>query len=92
MPIKLNNQLTIQRRFKLADTLPKQTETSTIGLLIGSDYYNELISPERVEIQKGLYAIKSKFGWIISGKTKTEGPGVGSGETGVSDTFFRVAD
>ena len=25
----------------------------------------------KVEVQEGLYLIKSKFGWIISGKTKT---------------------
>ena len=31
------------------------------------------MSSERVEVQEGLYFIKSKFGWIISGKTKTNG-------------------
>ena len=29
------------------------------------------MSSEKVEVQEGLYLIKSKFGWIISGKIKT---------------------
>ena len=71
LPICLRNRFSIQKRFHLADTLPQQTEPSTIGVLIGSDYYHEVKSSERVEVQGGLYLIKSKFGWIISGKTKT---------------------
>ena len=58
---------------RLPDTLSQQTESSTTGVLIVSDYYHEVISSERVEVQEGLYFIKSKFGWIISGKTKTNG-------------------
>ena len=71
LPIKLKNRFSIQKRFKLADTLPEQAESTTIGILIGNDYYNEVMSPERVNVQEGLYLVKSKFGWIISGKTKT---------------------
>ena len=71
MPVKLKNRFLIQKRFKLADTLPEKTESSAIGILIGSDYYNEVMSTERVEIDDGLYLIKSKFGWILSGKTKS---------------------
>ena len=61
-PIGLNDQLMIQKKYKLADTLLKTMESSTIGLLIGSDYYNELMSSEEVKIQEGLYVLKSKFG------------------------------
>ena len=67
----MKNRFPIQKRFRLTDTLPQQTESSTIGVLIGSDYYHEVMSSERVEVQEGLYLIKSKFGGIISGKTKT---------------------
>jgi len=70
MPIQLNNQLALQRKYRFADTLPKTVESSTIGLLIGSDYYNEIMSSERIKIQEGLYVIQSKFGWMISGRTK----------------------
>ena len=71
LPICFKSRVSIQKRFRLTDTLPQQTESSTIGVLIGSDYYHEMMSSEKVEVQEGLYLIKSKFGWIISGKTKT---------------------
>ena len=68
-PIPLRKQFELQRKYHLADTLPKEVESSSLGLLIGSDYYHEMISPERQKLQNGLYAVKSKFGWIICGKT-----------------------
>ena len=71
LPIRLKNRFSIQKRFRLADTLPQQTESSAIGVLIGSDYCHEVMSSERVNVQERLFLIKSKFGWIISGKTKT---------------------
>ena len=40
-------------------------------VLIGNDYYNEVMTGETTKIQEGLFAMKSKFGWIISGRTKT---------------------
>ena len=71
LPLCLENRFSVQKRFQLADTLPQQSESSTIGVLIGSDHYHEVMSSEMVEVQEGLYLIKSKFGWIISGETKT---------------------
>ena len=71
LPIRLKNRFSIQKSFRLADTLPQQTESSTIGVLIGSDYYYEVMSSKKVEVQEGLYLIKSKFGWTRSGKIKT---------------------
>ena len=38
MPIQLKNQFSVQKRFKLADTLPQRTESSTIMILVGGDY------------------------------------------------------
>ena len=43
-PIQLLNQFMIERNYKLADTLPKTMESSTLGLLVGNDYYNEIMS------------------------------------------------
>ena len=65
-PIKIDNQFKITRKYELADTLPKHTESSSIGILIGNDYYNDM-STERIKIHEGLYIIKSKFGWMING-------------------------
>ena len=62
----------IQRKYKLADTLPKTMESSTLVLLIGNDYYNDIMSSEKVKIEEGLYVIKSKFGWVISGRTTNQ--------------------
>lgn len=53
----------------LADTLPSERESSTIDLLIGNDYYLDLILPQKVEIQPGLYMLGSKLGWILAGRT-----------------------
>ena len=53
----------------LADTLPNEEESSTIELLIGNDYYLDLILPRKIEIQRGLYMLGSKLGWILAGRT-----------------------
>ena len=60
--IQLENQRKIQRDYSLADTLPKNIETYTLGLLIGNDYYNDLILDERKKIQDNLYIINSNLG------------------------------
>ena len=49
-PIKIDNQFEIARKYELADTLPKHTKSSSTGILIGKDYYNDI-----------MYIIKSKF-------------------------------
>ena len=71
-PIQLTNEFMIQRKYKLADTLPKAMESSTLGLLIGNDYHNDIMSSEKVKIEEGLYIVKSKFGWVISGRTTNQ--------------------
>ena len=53
----------------LADTLPNERESSTIELLIGNDYYLDLILPQKIEIQRRLYMLGSKLGWISAGRT-----------------------
>ena len=53
----------------LADTLPNERESSTIELLIGNDYYLDLILPQKIEIQRGLYMLGSKLGWNLAGCT-----------------------
>lgn len=55
--------------FPLADDLPSETETSSVELLIGNDYYLDLILPQKIEVQSGLYMLGSKLGWILSGRT-----------------------
>ena len=47
--------------FPLADDLPKEIETSSIDLLIGNDYYLDIILPQKIEVQTGLYILGSKL-------------------------------
>ena len=46
LQVQLKNRFSSQKKKKnrLADTLPQQTESSTIGVLIESDYYNEVMT------------------------------------------------
>jgi len=57
---------------QLADTLPSELEVSSVELLIGNDYYSELILPERKRLSPGLYLLASHLGWILSGRLLTE--------------------
>ena len=45
---------------------------SNVELLIGNDYYNDLILPERKKGIPGLYLFGSHLGWILSGRLPTE--------------------
>ena len=63
----------IQKRlttYTLADTIPSKNETSFIDLLVGNDYYADIVSFRRVHISDNLYLLQSKLGWILSGRTK----------------------
>ena len=53
----------------MADTIPTETESSSVEILIGNDYYLDLVLPQRLELQPGLYLLSSKFGWILTGRT-----------------------
>ena len=57
---------------QLADTLPSELEVSTVELLIGKDYYSELILPERKRLNPGVYLLASHLGWILPGRPPTE--------------------
>ena len=65
----LDNWDCLWNEFSLADDKPTEIETSSIELLIGNDYYLDIILPQKVEVQSGLYMLCSKLGWILSGRT-----------------------
>ena len=60
------------KQYKLADTIPVKKESCNIDLLIGNDYYVDIVSTKRIMLSDGLYLFGSKFGWILSGRTKNE--------------------
>ena len=68
-PKTLDNWDYLWNEFSLADDLPIERETSSVELLIGNDYYLDVILPQKVEVQPGLYMLGSKLGWILSGRT-----------------------
>ena len=53
----------------MADTIPTKTESSEIELLIGNDYYLDIILSQKIEVQPGLYLLASKLGRILTGRT-----------------------
>ena len=53
----------------MADNIPRESEYSSLELLIGNDYYLDIVLPQRVEVQPGLYLLGSKLGWILTGRT-----------------------
>ena len=65
----LDNWNYLWNEFSLADDLPTERETSSVELLIGNDYYLDIILQQKMEVQSGLYMLGSKLGWILSGRT-----------------------
>ena len=59
------------RGYRLADNLNLKEEVVTVDLLIGNDYYWEIIQPNKIEISPGLYLIESKLGWILNGRLES---------------------
>ena len=41
----------------------------TVHVLFGSNYYLDVIPPYRLEVQTELSLLKSRFGWIMTGRT-----------------------
>ena len=42
-PIKIDKEIKIIRKYELADNLPKRAESSSIRILIGNDYCNDIM-------------------------------------------------
>lgn len=63
----------LSRHLKLADQVPVKAEAGTIDLLIGNDFYLDIIQSERIQIEDGLYLLSSKLGWILTGRTDVNG-------------------
>ena len=57
-----------------ADSLPTASETASIELLLGNDYYCDIFSGEipLEQVAPGLHLMKSKLGWILTGRIKSQ--------------------
>lgn len=60
----------LAKDLQLADTIPTENDVGTLDLLIGNDYYLDIVQTEKIEVNPGLYLLSSKFGWILSGRTR----------------------
>ena len=56
---------------EFADTLNSENEKEPVDILIGSDRYWDLVSGDIVKGTEGPIAVKSKFGWLLSGPVNT---------------------
>ena len=54
----------------LADTLPTSIESFNVEMLIGNDYYFELLKPRKIHLSDNLFAFQTKLGWVFGGKTQ----------------------
>ena len=52
--------------------IPVKKESCNIDLLVGNEYYADNALTKRIMLSNGLYLFGSKFGWILSGRTKNE--------------------
>ena len=53
----------------MADDLKQTKRTYNLDILLGNDYYDDVMMSEKIEVDKGLYLVKSSFGWMFSGRT-----------------------
>ena len=60
------------QKYELADTLPWSCEKCDIDLPIGNNYYADIVSMKRITFKDGLYLLRLKFGWILSGRIHSE--------------------
>ena len=56
----------------LAGDFPNVRETSSVDLLIGNNYYLDIILPQKIEMQKGLYMLGLKLGWMLAVENTAE--------------------
>ncbi|CAF1104794.1 unnamed protein product [Didymodactylos carnosus] len=67
-PVDIKKFGILYEQLPLADSISKKVENKLVDLLIGNDYYWDIITSEKIELAPGLYLIGSKLGRIISGR------------------------
>ena len=68
-PLDQSLKLHLPRDIHIAEMEYKASQTQGIDILIGNDYYLELVLSERHQLTPGLYALNTSLGWIVSGRT-----------------------
>ena len=62
----------IRKDLEMANRIISNSESYTIDMLIGSDYYEDILKAEKIQIKNGLYLVNSPIGWMFSGRIKHE--------------------
>ena len=55
----------------LADTYTGDARSSTVQVLLGNDFYHDLVLPGRRQIAPSLYLLDTRLGWMVSGRLST---------------------
>ena len=64
--IPLDKYNNVWKDLTLADDLPEEDKVIKLDLLIGNDYYDDIVKSDKLKIDTGLYLINSTLGWIFS--------------------------
>jgi hypothetical protein len=70
--IDKKNLTFLQKKLPFADSITCSLDCPDIQLLIGIDYFWDIITSERMEVKNGLYLIGSKLGWFLTGRMTKE--------------------
>ncbi|XP_074641202.1 uncharacterized protein LOC141898948 [Tubulanus polymorphus] len=60
------------QEMSLADTLPKTQKTFEVDLLVGNDYYLNLVQQRKIQVEENLFLVESKLGWLLTGRSVSE--------------------
>jgi len=52
----------------LADSIPRSSELAPIDILVGSDYFWNIVGGERIVLPSGLLLLSSKLGYLLTGR------------------------
>ena len=58
----------IWKNLDMAEKISTHNGMYKIDLLIGSDYYEDIVKAEKIQVDKGLYLVNSTIGWMFSGR------------------------
>ena len=69
--VNIDNHVLLQG-LELADMSIAETGQQDIDVLIGSDYYFNIVSGDVIRGSSGPVAVSSMFGWVLSGPTSAK--------------------
>ena len=72
--LHLPQVLSLVRQYPLADSLVQNEQSVIVDMLIGNDYYWDIVEPTKIQLLPGLYLIDSKLGFLLSGRIPNINP------------------